>query len=87
MQDAATIAKEDDKHEGLLLRISEAEGECDRLRSELKEAEDARIPLREERIRDLAHVRRALKAGKLDEGRERLERVLGDLDPAWRTLA
>lgn len=47
----------------------------------------------EETVRELARIRFLLKDSlrgdkdKCIEARERLERVLGELDPAWRTLA
>lgn len=47
----------------------------------------------EEFVRELARIRFVLKDSlrgdkdKCTEGRERLERVLDQLDPAWRTLA
>lgn len=40
-----------------------------------------------EQITELARIRTALKQGRHDEGRDRLERVLGDLDSSWRTRA
>lgn len=49
-----------------------------RLRTET--AED-----RANRIDALVHIRHLLKIGKPDDAREELERVLGDLDSAWRT--
>ena len=40
-----------------------------------------------EQITELARTRIALKQGRHDEGRDRLERVLGDLNSSWRTRA
>lgn len=43
--------------------------------------------IRTEQVERLAHVRALLKAGQHDMGREELERILDELDSAWRTLA
>ena len=40
-----------------------------------------------DQISELAKVRSCLKDGHVEEGRERLERVLDELDNCWRTLA
>lgn len=45
-----------------------------------------RDPHEESIIRELAKIRTCLKSGSHEEGRERLECVLGDLDSAWRTF-
>ena len=41
----------------------------------------------DDQISELAKVRSCLKDGHVEEGRERLERVLDELDNCWRTLA
>lgn len=62
------------------------EQQVEELEDELNDAEEAPI-LGEDDIRELAQIRTALKAGRADEGRERLERVLDGLDSCWRLKA
>ena len=40
----------------------------------------------ESTMRELSVVRKLLKAGKCEDGRYELDRVLDRLDPCWRTL-
>ena len=54
----------------------------------LTEALEEKIPgVGDDHVTELARIRTCLKAGRCDAGRERLERVLDDLDGAWRTRA
>ena len=83
--------------ESLKARIVELEGELEDAQNAASDAENRVHELETEledvpeivdgQIREMAKIRTVLKAGKCDEGRERLERVLGDLDGSWRTFA
>ena len=65
-----------------------AEERVDELKGWLSEIEESGgVPWLDDHVRVLAKVRTALYAGRYDEGRAGLERVLDDLDNAWRTLA
>jgi hypothetical protein len=49
--------------------------------------EDAKAKYAMRLTRELAVVRRSIVYGRADQAKHRLERVLGELDPAWRTFA
>lgn len=56
--------------------------EIDELKAKVSELEEK--VLHEDQLQRLAKVRSTLYAGKTDEGRDMLERVLDELDSCWR---
>jgi predicted nucleic acid-binding Zn-ribbon protein len=58
------------------------------LQNELEDAQDKinELELNNHTV-ELAKIRTDLFNGRVDQGRERLERVLNDLDSGWRMLA
>ena len=97
MQDA--IAGMEALQEEKLAEIAQLEKERDKAESDATERQ-SRIDELEDKVyeleadlldnahvRELAKARTAIYAGRSDEGRERLERVLDDVDTCWRTFA
>ena len=74
-----TIKTQKDLIEALKKQVGELERQM--------EAQCEEVGHAGEQITELARIRTALKQGRHDEGRDRLERVLGDLNSSWRTRA
>jgi hypothetical protein len=70
----------------LIDRVNESERREREARTQLVRARDE-AGLEEWHITDLAETHRALNAAGLIEARDRLERVLEDIQPAWRLYA
>ena len=83
LQDSLNEALGDAESKGQ--KIDELDGLVEELRGELDEYDERVIGFGQ--IKDLARARTLLKSDKLDEGRQALERVLDEIDSAWRTLA
>ena len=71
--------------------LDEAINECEQAQGDAADLEEAIAEMRPKviddvRLQELARIRMALKSGRHDEGRERLERVLDELDNSWRLL-
>lgn len=71
----------------LTSRVTKAEDRAEEAETELSELEEMRMFVGEGGLRDLAKARTAFYEGDKAEGLYKLERVLDELDNAWRTLA
>lgn len=79
------------ENEELKVQLASAKGEVDDLLFVIAElrAEQRDILAKSvspDTVRDLAKARTDLYSGRADEGRFRVERVLDELDNAWRTM-
>ena len=81
---AAKIAEMQEALDEAINECEQAQGDVADLQETIAEMQPKVID--NDRLQELARIRTALKSGRHDEGCERLERVLDELDNSWRLL-
>ena len=79
---AAKIAQMQEALDEAINECEQAQGDAAELEKTIAEMQPKVID--DVRLQELARIRTVLKSGRHDEGRERLERILDELDNSWR---